>query len=343
MIRAILALAVFFCTIDSATVQSLIASETSALWHSPNITIEELLIESPDSEKLGNMAYDHHFMNTGTAPLWDFLLPLKPATSTVAQIKDGMVVFPASGRTVILEPETLPELASPAEPFVLGVPSVESVLIVEPYYMFRDKQTAYRVSTHRLDGTPGPRFDSLPTHRIQGVDNILVAPERAGCCENATWSIRFYDISAGNITEFDCPPGRCGDLVLARPKTNGPIVIAMEVFETKPGIGSAVETRLTVIASTGKTLASGRIAHATLNAKTGWTPDFTACASRVLVAKGSPYAVVNLTAVKELADGRWAFQFDTSDRAVVLVLDGVSLQEAPAFFFLSSNIDPSKG
>ena len=308
----------------------------STLWHSPNIASAETNLVERSGMRLGALAYDEHFLNSGSPPAWDFLQRLVAPEPHTARLGDGKVSFPASGREVALDPSTLPDVATPAAPFLLGVPAADSILAVEPYYLFRNKQTAYRLSAFKTDGSPGPRFDSLPTHTIPGLPHVLVAPERAGCCENMTWSIRFYDLTSGTVRTFDCPPGRCGDLVFARPEPDGPLLVAYEVFETLPGIGSLVETQLFVVAPDGTPLAAGRLAHATHDETVGAVPDWAACASRVLAAEGSPYAVARLTGMRQVDQDSWAFRFDAPGETRTWIVKGVSEESRPSTLLASS-------
>lgn len=319
----------------AAPAQPLVVDGPVAIWHSPNMAPAATALVTPGPVRLGDLAYDNHFLGTGRAPDWNFLTPLRAPAPGLARIEGDAVVFAATGKRFALRPDTLPDVATPAAPYLLGAPAADSVLVVEPFYLFRNKETAYRVSAAARDGAPGPRFDSLPTHALAGAPDVLVAPERAGCCENMTWSIRFYDLAAGRVSVLDCPAGRCGDLVLARPEKNGPLVVAMEVFETMVGLGSVVETRLAVVAPDGTIAAAGRIAHAARNATTGLAANWTACASRVLVAKGSPYAVANMTAARRLDDGRWAFRFDSAGESATWTVDGVSDRATPPVVFAS--------
>lgn len=305
----------------------------SAKWHSRNMELSKANLVPAKTLRLGRLAYDNHFLNTGRPPAWDFLSALPAPAPGVARLEDNALVFPMTGRRVVLEQVALPDIATPAAPFLLEVPGAGTVLVVQPYYLFRSKLTRYWVTAYRSDGTRGPRFDSLPTHVMKGAPDILVAPERAGCCENMTWSVRFYDLSTGAVDAIDCPAGRCGDLVLARPDEAGPLLLAFEVFDTIVGAGSVVETRLFVIAPNGKPLAAGRLAHATADSAVGTTQEWAACASRVLASEGTPYAVSRLTAIRGLDDGRWAVRFDTKTGSRTWTIDGVSTQKVPSVVF----------
>ena len=332
----VLALAIAVCgsmMAPPAEAEVVVVEGATAGWHSRNMELAKANLVPAKTTPLGQLAYDDHFLNTGRAPAWDFLSPLPAPDPRTARLEGGTVTFPASGRRVVLDPHTLPDVATPAAPFLLAVPAAETILVVEPYYLFQSKLTAYRVTAYKADGTPGPRFDSLPTHAMAGAPNILVAPERAGCCEDMTWSIRFYDLAAGTMNVLDCPPGRCGDLVLARADETGALLVAFEVFETAAGAGSVVETRLFVVAPDAALLAAGRLAHALQDSAVGTAPEWAACASRVLAAEGSPYAVAQLTAMRRLDDGRWAIRFDAESESSTWTIEGVSDEEVPEVVF----------
>ncbi len=339
----VVVIALLAAHVSVAHAQSFVVRGSASLWHSPNMERTSGEDVKANPIRLGDLAYDNHFMNAGQAPNWGFLVPLGPPAPERAVLDGGNVDFGETLLRGVLHPETLPDVATPAQPYLLDVPKADAVMVVEPYYMFRNKLTAYRVSTFGGNGAPGSVFDTLPTHALSGAPTILVAPERAGCCENMVWSIRFYDLARGTVLDLDCPPGQCGDLVFARPEPDGPLIVAMEVFQTVPGIGSVIETRLAVVEPDGTLAASGRLAYASRDRAVGVSPTWAACASRVLAAKGSPYAVTELTAAKKLDDGRWAFRFDSGAVARTWVIDGVSSRESPPVVFAPPKRHQDKG
>ncbi len=285
----------------------------SALWHGSSLTrlpAQQARAPGP-AERLGNLAYDGHFIRLGYPPEWPFLLPLQAPDPHVARIEGDRVLFVSSGAEVHLSKDVYPDVATPAATFLLSAPRGDRVLIVQPYYMFRDKATRYVVSVHDTDGVAGPSFNSLPTHALAGDPGILVAPERAGCCENMTWSIRFYDLQSGSMTTFDCPPGRCGDLVLARHAGTGDLILGVEQLETRLGQGVIVETRLAVVSPGGREIVGGRLVFAARDNQFGMTGPDIPCANRTLVAVRSPYALSNLVSAEPAAGGAWVFRFAT--------------------------------
>ena len=283
----------------------------SALWHGSSLTRLPAQQEegSGPAKRLGDLAYDGHFIRLGYPPEWPFLLPLQAPDPHVARIEGDRVLFAASGAEVQLSKDVYPDVATPAAPFLLSAPGRDSVLVVQPYYMFRDKATRYVVSVYDTDGTAGPSFSSLPTHALAGHPGILVAPERAGCCENMTWSIRFYELQGGSMTTFDCPPGRCGDLVLARHAGTGDFIIGIEQLETRLGQGVIVETRLAVISPAGQEIVGGRLVFAARDTEFGLAGPDIPCANRTLVAVRSPYALNKLVSAEPSAGGAWVFRF----------------------------------
>ncbi len=340
-------LAVVFGAVLAATAPSAAGTVTvhgaKLLWHSPNAERVAAGQVAAGAERLGEQAYDHHFQTTGRAPEWRFLEPLGRPDAATARIEDGTVLFPLSGKRIGLSTASFPDVATPAAPFLLGDPKSRSVLVVQPFHLFRSKETRYRVAVRDPQGTAGAVFDSLPTHRLAGAPGILVAPERAGCCENMTWDIRFYDLARGSVDAFTCPPGQCGDLLLARPASDGPMFLAYEVFQTQPGVGSVIETRLVVVSAAGKPLGAARLSFAARNEKVGVAPEWAACASRVLVSDGSPYAVKNLDSVAELGDGRWGFRFETPKGPKTWAISGTWHGTTPAFIFDKPKNDPGRG
>ncbi len=341
-ILAVAAGAILATTVPSAA-GTVTVHGAKVLWHSPNTEKVDADQIAAGTERLGEQAYDDHFMNTGRAPEWRFLEPLARPAATAARIEGEAVVFPLSGRRTGLSTASFPDVATPAAPFLLDDPKSRSVLVVQPFYLFRSKETRYRVSVHGADGSGGPVFDSLPTHRLAGTPGVLVAPERAGCCENMTWDIRFYNLAKGSVDAFTCPPGQCGDLVLARPEPGGPLFLAYEVFQTQLGVGSVIETRMIVVSAAGRPLAAGRLGFAARNPSVGIAPEWAACASRVLVSDGSPYAVKNLDSVAKLEDGRWGFRFETPKGPRIWAISGLWDGKSPEFVFDHPKNDPGRG
>lgn len=339
-LSAILGLLLVFA--PSVLAETVVVRGAKLLWHGPNVEKADAGIVAPEKTMLGDQAYDHHFLNTGMAPEWPFLEPLGKPPIDVALIKKDVIVFPVSGKTISLDTSSFPDMATPAAPYLLHDPEFGSVLVVQPFYMFRSKETRYRVSLYTSKGEFLREYDSLPTHRLTGGPGVLVAPERAGCCENMTWNIRFFNPESGGVSLFTCPPGKCGDLVLNRSQSDGALGLVYESFETLPGAGSIVETRLIVISPAGETLADGRLAYAVKDPSTGVAPEWAACASRVLLADASPYAAKNLDRITRLTDGRWAFRFETPAGPKAWAVSGVSDRQTPGFEFRSSKKRPEE-
>jgi hypothetical protein len=291
----------------TASAETLTVSGPTAAWHGANV--EAATLTPSKGPALGDNAYDHHFLMTGAPPEWPFLTPLAAAPAAIARIEDGEVVF-ASGTRVRLTGAGIPDIATPAIPYLLSAPAAERLLAVEPYYLLRDKETRHVVTVYTPDGRATARFDTLPTHALAGIADVLVAPSRTGCCETMMWSMRFYDLTAGTVFAKDCPPGQCGDLVLARLR-GGELLLGLEEFATYPAQGSSVTTRLLVMSGRGTPLAGATFVHAHRDASIGVANTGT-CGTRTLVADRSPFALPNLVAIEPAADAAWTIRFAQS-------------------------------
>ena len=296
-----------FIVAATASAQTLTVSGPTASWHGANA--EAMATAAAPGSALGDNAYDHHFLTTGAPPEWPFLVPLAAAPAAIARIENGDVVF-ASGARVRLTGAGIPDIATPAIPYLLSAPAAERLLAVEPYYLLRDKETRHVVTVYTLDGRATARFDTLPTHALAGIADVLVAPSRTGCCETMMWSVRFYDLAAGTVFAKDCPPGQCGDMVLAR-LAGGELLLGLEEFATYPALGSSVTTRLLVMSTRGLPLAGATFVHAHRDASIGVANTGT-CGTRTLVADRSPFALPNLVAVEPASNGAWTIRFAQS-------------------------------
>jgi hypothetical protein len=292
----------------TASAETLTVSGPTASWHGANV---EATMSPPSAgPAVGDNAYDHHFLVTGAPPEWPFLTALPAAPSRIARIENGEVVFTASGARVRLTGTGIPDIATPAEPYLLYAPAAERLLAVEPYYLLRDKETRYVVTVYTPDGHATAHFDTLPTHALAGLADVLVAPARTGCCETMMWSVRVYDLTSGTVFAKECPPGQCGDMVLAR-LAGGELLLGMEEFATYPAQGSSVTTRLLVMSSRGAPLANATFVHAYRDASIGVANTGT-CGTRTLVADRSAFALPSLAAVTPAPDGAWTIRFKQS-------------------------------
>jgi hypothetical protein len=296
-----------FIVAAAASAETLTVGGPAASWHGANV--EAAAVTPFSGPALGDNAYDRHFLMTGAPPEWPFLTPLAAAPAAIARIEDGGVVF-ASGARVRLTGAGIPDIATPAVPYLLFAPAAERLLAVEPYYLLRDKETRHVVTVYTPDGRATAHFDTLPTHALAGIPDVLVAPSRTGCCETMMWSVRVYDLAAGTVFAKDCPPGQCGDVVLAR-LAGGELLLGMEEFATYPAEGSSVTTRLMVMSARGVPLAGATFVHAHRDASIGVANTGT-CGTRTLVADRSPFALPNLVAVTPAQDGVWTIRFAQS-------------------------------
>lgn len=279
---------------------------------------------------LAEIAYDRHFLDHGLPTPWPFLERLAAPPPEVARLDGDMVVFPGGVRRPF-DRTAIPDIATPAAPFLLAVPAARRIIAAAPYYLLRDKETRYAVTVFNETGDRQALFDALPTHALAGVPDVLAAPERTGCCETTAWTIRFFDLAAKSVAAYGCPPGECGDLVLAR-LDGGRLLLAIEEFETHLGEGAVVITRLDVVSPRGPAEASARFVHAIRDPSAGIASEGE-CASRVMAAERSPYAIRNLISVTSTADGAWTVRFATPHGPESWTFTGAAGSPAPTVSF----------
>jgi hypothetical protein len=321
--------------LDSAMAGGFTPVENEFHWISPNMAevpgdqIEKVPLKKGHGRRnrtpLGDMAYNRHFDRLGEPPPLHFLRPLKKGPSTLAEILGRAVLFHKTGTSVPLKERIVPSWGEPAEPYLLSIPGWDRVLVVYPYYLFGDKENKCVAEIYSEGGQHLATFDTLPTHLSPDHTDLLVSPERSGCCDSLKWSIRFYQISRGAVSEYGCPEGFCGDLLFTKLGENGPFFIALEIIGVVGGIGSSLQTNVYVIENDGTLSASGKMIHAVHD------PNM----SRNQVQTLSPYGVSNLVAMDPLPEKEgWLMDFGFGHQRRALKVFSPYRDRTPSVVFL---------
>jgi hypothetical protein len=301
-------------------------------WHSSNLTEIEVsenqnipLSLKSEQLPLGYLAYDRYFEQHGTSPPLNFIQPLERGSNSAALLNEKQIIFNKYGLTKSLKANIIPSGTDPAAPYLLGIPASNMVLIVYPYYFYGCKQNDHIVEVYSEFGSLLHTFDSLPTHSLTTNPNILISPEKSGCCDSLRWSIRFYNLDTGVVTNFSCPEGFCGDVLFTKLGNDGPFIVGLEITGSVQGVGATLQTNIFVIDTDGSLLASGKMIHAVRN------PSIHKQHLRDI----SPYGISKLLSLKPAKDNMaWYMLFDDDNRQIVLKLAGVSYNLTPAVAFL---------
>jgi hypothetical protein len=262
-----------------------------------------------EAQRLGRLAYNAHFDETGAPPPMDFLAPLQAPAPDAARLTARGLVLPGRPAPLPLARDVYPALAQPAEPFLLALPA-GGVLVAYPYFLFEAKHTYYTVQRLDAAGRPVTRYDSLPTHVLAARPDVLVAVERSGCCESLQWSVRIYPAD-GSVTEYGCPEGACGDVLFTALAPGGPYLLGMESLQRVAETGSALATRLFVLDAGGRLQAQGTLLFAIRDRALTWARGGIecACAWRDVLPLLAPQPLRALADVAALPGDRWRVRF----------------------------------
>ena len=308
--------------VEAVMAGKFIVVEDEYHWYSPNLAeipvgqMRDIHVKRGCPERspmaLGDMAYNKHFDSQGTPPPLNFLRPLERGGSSHAEIKGRYVVFKKTGNKIALNTSSLPPEGCPADPYLLTIPNSDRVFIVYPYYLFQNKENEYYVEMYSSNGQRLATFNNLPTHFLASNPNLLISPERSGCCDSLSWNIRFYNLHEGLISEYKCPEGFCGDVLFTKLGEKGPFVIVQEILGSTAKIGSSLQTNIYIINEDGSLSASAKIIHAIRDTKIDGQ----------MMELSSPYAASNLVSVDPLPDkDSWLIVFgvDTKKKTFKLV------------------------
>ena len=321
-------------SIDKISAETFRVVESEFFWSSPNFTkvgpIEDKTIKKR-SAPLGSMSYKDYIDLHGTPPSFNFLRRLREKDSSLAQIKGGHIFFRKTGKKIPLNRSIVPYWANPIPPYLVSIPIVDRVLVVYPYYLYQDKENRYFTEIYSGQGVLLSTFDSLPTHLSPSNPYLLISPERSGCCESLKWSIRFYNLREGTVSEYSCPEGYCGNVLFTRLGKRGPFVIAQEIVGKMGEIGASIQTNFFIVDDEAKLLASGKAIYAVRESNMDQ--------KRLEIL--APYSISNLISIDPLHEkDSWVFHFGRNGKKGTLKLVSLCRDPIPSVTFLLAK-DPS--
>lgn len=290
--------------------------------------------ENPFS--LGRMAYNYHFDSFGSPPPLDFLHPLQKGAPDLAEIKGQYVIFQKTSKKIVLNRSLVPAWAVPATPFLMSSPELQWVFLVYPYYVCQGKDNEYFTEVYSKEGKLVYTFNSLPTHVVKNNPHLLVSPERAGCCDSLKWSVRFYNLHEGLISDYSCPEGFCGDILFTKLGEEGPFVLLQEIIGATSGLGGSLQTNIYIIDKGGALTASGKIIYAFRSIME---------LRKERLSALSPYSISNLFSIEPKSeDDSWTICFKNEAHKFPIKLTGKSTDITPAVLFLQGeNANAEKG
>ena len=303
------------------------------LWFSSNLekTIHPITpktnnaIKKQDSH-LGNATYDKYFERNGQPPDYDFLQILNKDIQG-ARIEGNDIIFLKTVIRRSFKTDLGPSGADQALPYLMEIPSKKMVLVVYPYYFYGCKDNEHIVELYSEDGSLINQFDSLPTHAFKKNPELLIAPERYGCCDSLQWSIRFYNLRNGNISKYECPEGACGDLLFVKLEQDGSFLVGLEIIGTLSGVGAFLQTNIVIFNDDGTSLASGKIIQVFRN------PSI----HKRNIQDISHFSISKLSSLVPISGNRsnsWLLEFKNEDKNDTFVMAGKNSSTTPAVVFL---------
>jgi len=275
---------------------------------------------------IGNATYDKYFEGNGQPPDYDFLQILNKDIQS-ARIEGNEVIFLKTGVRQPLKTDLAPSGADQALPYLMEISSKKMVLVVYPYYFYGCKDNEHIVELYSEDGSLINQFDSLPTHAFKKNPELLIAPERYGCCDSLQWSIRFYNLRNGKISKYECPEGACGDLLFVKLEQDGPFLVGLEIIGTLSGVGAFLQTNIGIINGDGESLASGKVIQVFRN------PSI----HKRNIQNISHFSISKLSSLVPISDNgsnRWLLEFKNGDKIDTFVMNGKNNSTTPAVVFL---------
>jgi hypothetical protein len=282
-------------------------------------------IKKQDSH-LGNVTYDKYFERNGQPPGYDFLQILNKDIQS-ARIEGNDIIFLKTGIRRPLKADLAPSGADQALPYLMEIPSKKMVLVIYPYYFYGCKDNEHIVELYSEDGSLINQFDSLPTHALKRNPELLISPERYGCCDSLQWNIRFYNLRNGKISKYECPEGACGDLLFVKLEQDGSLLVGLEIIGTHSGVGAFLQTNIFIINDDGTSLASGKIIQAFRN------PSI----HKRNIQDISQFSISKLSSLVPISDNgsnKWLLHFKNEDKSNSLVMNGKNSSTTPAVVFL---------
>jgi hypothetical protein len=209
----------------------------------------------------------------------------------------------------------------------MGIPNTKKVFVVYPYYFYGCKDNEHIVELFSEDGSLLHQFDSLPTHAVKSNPELLVSPERSGCCDSLKWSLRFYDLRKGKVSKYGCPEGACGDMLFVKLERDQSFLVGLELIGFLSGVGVFLQTDIFIIDADGLPLASGKIIH-TLR-----SPSI----HRGNIQDASSFSISKLSSLVPISgngSNMWLLEFKHGDIRISLVMHGKNKSTTPAVVFL---------
>ena len=347
-LRCLRILKIFFSNLTMLLVfQTAVSAETfhivddELIWFSSNLKKSSGSVPSNtentikiQGSHLGNAAYDKYFERNGQPPDYDFLQVLKK-DSHAARIVGNDIIFVKTGIRRPLKADLAPSGADQAQPYLMEIPSKKVVLVVYPYYFFGCKDNEHAVEIYSEDGSLISKFDTLPTHVFRGNPDLLISPERYGCCDSLQWSIRFYNLRNWKISKYECPEGACGDLLFVKLAQDGPLVVSLEIIGTFRGVGAFLQTNIAIVNGDGKSLASGKIIQVFQNP----------LIDKRNIQDVSNFSISKLSSLEPISDhgnNRWILEFKNENEKVSFEMNGNFKSTTPAVVFLAPRKVESK-
>jgi hypothetical protein len=319
--------------------QSAVSAETFRIvndewvWFSSNLemTNQSATLKTNNTIKrqdahLGNVTYDKYFERNGQPPDYDFLQILNKDIQ-IARIEGNDVIFLKTGIRRPLKADLAPSGADQALPYLMEIPSKKMVLVIYPYYFYGCKDNEHIVELYSEDGSLITQFNSLPTHALKRNPELLISPERYGCCDSLQWNIRFYNLRNGKISKYECPEGACGDLLFVKLEQDGSLLVGLEIIGTLSGVGAFLQTNIGIINGDGTSLASGKIIQAFRN------PSI----HKRNIQDISYFSISKLLSLMPIFDNgsnKWLLEFKNEDKNNFFVLNGKDSSTTPAVVFL---------
>jgi hypothetical protein len=174
-------------------------------------------------------------------------------------------------------------------------------------------------------------LENLPTHVSSKNPDLLISPEKTGCCESLKWAIRFYNLKDGSVSEYSCPEGFCGDILFTKLGDEGPFIVVQEISGRVAEIGGSMQTNLYMVENDGRLSASGKTLFAIRD------PHL----DQKKLESLSPFAISNLISMEPLP-GRegWMLHFSKGGQRKAWKLSSNFLDFPPSPVFLLLR-DPS--
>jgi hypothetical protein len=303
-------------------------------WTSPNMILRQTNeLSDPqksgsnagDQTPLSDSAYNFHFDSFGAPPPLDFLTKLEPPGADFVELDSREIIFKKYGKTVPINSSLVPDWADPAKPYALSTPFHDLVVIVYPYYFYQCKENKYFTELYSPEGRLLQTFESLPTHVAVNNPNLLISPERSGCCESIRWDFRFYNIAEKTITQLSCPEGFCGDVLFEFIDQQGHYLLIQEIMDSVSGVGTYLQTHIYLIDNQGKLDASGRIIFATKDKQS----------NRENISTIAPFSLRNLQSVDRIQNGKsWLLHYNTGGTHGTVQITGQADSSNPTALFL---------